>query len=110
MGVHLGGDGKDRGGVPDNEGVHAAMTEHDCTVHPYAITARPVWGVGEGTGGADEGVVVVAGRNQSSGGKGSEGYGSGGGGGRGEGVTEGTKSKTTGTEHQKRVQVANLTN
>ena len=51
MGVHLGGDGKDRGGVPENGGADAATTEHGRTVHPYTITARPVWGVGEGTGG-----------------------------------------------------------
>ena len=95
MGVHLGGDSKDRGVVAGNGGVHTATTEHGRTVYPYAITARPVWRVGEGTGVADGCAVVGAGRNQSSNNKGSEGDGRGGRGGRGEGVKEGTKIKTT---------------
>ena len=53
---------------------------------------------------------MSAGGHKYRGGKGSGGNRIGGVGGRGEGVKEGTKSNTTGTEHQKRVQVANLTN
>ena len=48
--------------------------------------------------------------NQSGGGKGSGGDGGGGGRGQGGGVVEGNKSNIPGMEHQKRSQVANLTN
>ena len=48
-----------------------ATAEHGRTVHCYAITARPAWGVGEGTGGMGGDAVVVAGGSQYSGGKGS---------------------------------------
>ena len=93
-----------------NEGVHSATTEHVCTVHIYVITDIPVWGVGEGTGVAGGDAVVGAGEHQSSRGKG-RGVGvRGGGRGRGGRVTEGMKSKTPKMEHQKKVQVENLTN
>ena len=57
-------------------------------------------------------MAVGAGEHQSGGGKGSGGgCGRGGGGrGRGGGVIEGTKRETPGTEHQNRIQVANLNN
>ena len=51
-------------------------------------------------------VVLGSGRHKFGGGKGSSG---GGIGGSGE-VTEGKKLKTPGTEHQKRIKVANLNN
>ena len=54
--------------------------------------------------------VVGSGMHQSVRGKGSGDGGSGGRRRQGGGITEETKSNTPGTEHQKRVQVANLTN
>ena len=54
--------------------------------------------------------MVGSGVYKSGGGKGSGGGSGGGGIGRGGAVMEGIKIKTTGMEHQKRIQVANLTN
>ena len=54
--------------------------------------------------------MVEAGGHKYIEGKESGGGSSGGGKGRGRRVTEGTQRKTPGTEHQKRVQVENLTN
>ena len=39
--IYLGGGSKGGGGVPDDGGIHLAMTEHGCTVYRYAINARP---------------------------------------------------------------------
>ena len=55
-------------------------------------------------------MVVGAGGYQYDGGKGSGVSGNGGGRGWGGGVTEGAKSMIPGTEHQKKIQVAKLTN
>ena len=108
MGVHLGGNVKGGGGVPDNGGVHTTTTEHGLIVHCYTITSIPVGGgVGESTRGMCGGVVVRAGRNQYGGGKGSSGGNSSSGRGKGGRVMEGTIRKTPGTEHQKIVQVSN---
>ena len=53
---------------------------------------------------------MVAGRHQYGKGKGSNGGVSGGGKGQGIRVADGTQRKTPGTEHQKILQVENLTN
>ena len=62
MDIHLGGNGTGGRGVLDDGGIHQAATEHDRTLHHYAITVRPVVGVRKGTGGAITDVVVVTGR------------------------------------------------
>ena len=42
VGVHLSGDGKDRGRVPDDGGVHSAKSGHGRVVHCYGIASGPV--------------------------------------------------------------------
>ena len=61
MELHLSGNGKEGGGVPDDGGIHLETQEHGHKVHFYAITVRPVWGSGKGTGGAGGDAVVVVG-------------------------------------------------
>ena len=61
--IHLNGNGKGGGGVLEDGGMHQAELEHSCTVHRYAITVRPVWGVGKGTWGATRYAVVGTGGN-----------------------------------------------
>ena len=63
---------------------------------------------GEATEGTGMYAVVGAGGHQSGGGKGIGGSGGGSGRGRGGGVTEGTKMKTPGPDHHKRIQVVKL--
>ena len=63
MDVHLGGDVKGGGGVPDDGGLYPAAPEHGRTVYCYTITVRPVRGVGKGAGGACGDVVVGTGGN-----------------------------------------------
>ena len=46
VGVHLGGDFKVGGGVPENGVVKLDKVEHGFAVHFYAITSGPVWGDG----------------------------------------------------------------
>ena len=87
MGVHLCGGGKGGGGVPEDGGIHSEMIEHGRTTYRYAITGRPVLGVGKGVGGAFGYAVVVEGGYQSGGGKGRGGSGSGRGKGWGRTVT-----------------------
>ena len=40
--VDLSGDGKDRGRVPDDGGVHSAKSGHGRVVHCYGIASGPV--------------------------------------------------------------------
>ena len=61
MELNIGGDSKEGGGVIDNGGKHQAAPEHGCTVHRYAITVRPVRGVGKGTRGASRDAMVGTG-------------------------------------------------
>ena len=63
--VHIGGNGKGGGGVPDDGELHMTLPEHGCTIHRYAITGIPVLGLGNGTMVASGDAVVVTGRNQS---------------------------------------------
>ena len=43
--IHLGGGGKGGGVILEDGGVYQAAAEHGRTVHCYAITVRPVWGL-----------------------------------------------------------------
>ena len=61
--IHLGGGSKGGGGFLDDGEVYQAAVEHGCTVHRYAITVRPVLGVGKGSGDASRGVLVGTGGN-----------------------------------------------
>ena len=85
MKIHLGGGVKGGGGFTDDRGVYQAALEHGFTVYCYAITVKPVWGVGEGSWGASWDVVVVTGSNWTRRGTGGgSGSGGRGGGWRGE--------------------------
>ena len=61
--IHLSSGSKGGGGVLDDGGICQGTPENGHTVYRYAITVRPVLGVGEGSWGAIWGEVVGTGRN-----------------------------------------------